>query len=137
MTRLAVPGDQVQSLVDLMDSFGPPLAQIEALRSELAEQRALFEQLGERLAHMESLADRLVIAGEQLVAYQEPFVRMAAMFTGQDFERRSARSGGDGEDSTRSSGAKGTARTSGAKGTTRSSGSKGTARSADDDREPS
>jgi hypothetical protein len=87
MTRMSVPGDQLQSMVDMMEAFGPPLAQIEALRDELAVQREQVQALDQRLAHLEAIAERLVIAGEQLVAFQEPFVRMASMFTGQDVKR--------------------------------------------------
>lgn len=84
MTRLSVPGDQVRSIADMMDAFGPPLAQIEAVRAELAEQHEQVRRMDERLTHLEGIVERLAIAGEQLVAFQEPFVRMAAMFTGQD-----------------------------------------------------
>jgi len=90
MTRMSVPGDQLRSMVDMMEAFGPPLAQIEALRDELAEQRQQVQALDQRLAHLEGIAERLAVAGEQLVAYQEPFVRMASMFTGQDIKRRPA-----------------------------------------------
>lgn len=84
MTRLSVPGDQVRSIADMIDAFGPPLAQIEAVRAELAEQHEQVRRMDERLTHLEGIVERLAIAGEQLVAFQEPFVRMAAMFTGQD-----------------------------------------------------
>jgi citrate synthase len=87
MTRMSVPGDQLRSMVDMMEAFGPPLAQIEALREELASQREEVQALDARLAHLEAIAERLAIAGEQLVAYQEPFVRMASMLTGQEVKR--------------------------------------------------
>jgi hypothetical protein len=101
MTRMSVPGDQLRSMVDMMEAFGPPLAQIEALREELASQREQVQALDARLAHLEAIAERLAVAGEQLVAYQEPFVRMASMFTGQEVKRprpaTPAAEGADGE----------------------------------------
>jgi 3-methyladenine DNA glycosylase/8-oxoguanine DNA glycosylase len=82
-SQLMFPTDGVRALSDLIDAFGPPLAQIEALRAELAEQRELLSQLDDRLGHLEISAERLALAGEQILAFQEPFVRMAAMVTGQ------------------------------------------------------
>jgi hypothetical protein len=99
MTRMSVPGDQLRSMVDMMEAFGPPLAQIEALREELASQREQVQAFDDRLAHLEAIAERLAIAGEQLVAYQEPFVRMASMFTGQEIKRpRPTTPGADADD---------------------------------------
>lgn len=83
-SQLMFPTDGVRALSDLIDAFGPPLAQIEALRGELAEQRELLSQLDDRLGHLEISAERLALAGEQILAFQEPFVRMAAMVTGQE-----------------------------------------------------
>lgn len=83
-SQLVFPTDGVRALSDLIDAFGPPLAQIEALRGELAEQRELLSQLDDRLGHLEISAERLALAGEQILAFQEPFVRMAAMVTGQE-----------------------------------------------------
>lgn len=91
MSQLMFPADGVRAMSDLIDAFGPPLAQIEALRSELAEQREQLAQLDGRLAHLEATAERLAIAGEQIMAFQEPYLRMAALLTGQDLGRRAAR----------------------------------------------
>ncbi|MGI9614708.1 MAG: hypothetical protein ACR2QO_17490 [Acidimicrobiales bacterium] len=85
MGQLMFPSENVRALSDLIDAFGPPLAQVESLRSEIAEQREQLSKIDDRLAVMEATAERLAVAGEQIVAYQEPFMRMAAMFTGQDF----------------------------------------------------
>lgn len=83
MSRMLIPGNQLQTLVDLMDAFGPPLAQIEALREELAEQRRTVDELNSRLVLMEASAERLATAAETIVAAQEPFVRLASLATGQ------------------------------------------------------
>ncbi len=89
-SQLMFPTDGVRALSDMIDAFGPPLAQIEALRAELAEQRELLSQLDDRLGHLEISAERLALAGEQILAFQEPFVRMAAMVTGQEIPSRGA-----------------------------------------------
>lgn len=90
INQMMFPTDGVRALSDMIDAFGPPLAQIEALRSELAEQRELLSQLDDRLGHLEVSAERLALAGEQILAFQEPFVRMAAMVTGQQMPSRDA-----------------------------------------------
>lgn len=97
-SQLMFPTDGVRALSDMIDAFGPPLAQIEALRAELAEQRELLSQLDDRLGHLEISAERLALAGEQILAFQEPFVRMAAMVTGQDMPSREADAEEDWED---------------------------------------
>lgn len=89
MTQLMFPTDNVRALSDLIDAFGPPLAQVESLRAEIAEQREQLSKLDDRLAVLEATAERMAVAGEQIVAYQEPFMRMAAMVTGQEFPKRS------------------------------------------------
>lgn len=80
MAQLMFPTDRVRAISDLIDAFGPPQAQIETLRAELAETRELLDGLDDRLARMESMADRLALAVEQVSAMQEPFVRMAGVF---------------------------------------------------------
>lgn len=90
MTRFVMPGDQIQAMVDLVDAFGPPLAQIETFRSELAEHRVEVERMESRLAHLESAAERLALAAENMMAMQEPFIRMAELLTGQKAERKGA-----------------------------------------------
>jgi len=99
MTQLLFPTDGVRAMSDFIDAFGPPLAQIEALREELAEQRDAVRKLDDRLAHMEATAERLATAAEQIQGFQEPFVRMASMVTGQDFTKRkpSSDAASDGE----------------------------------------
>ncbi|MDH3678906.1 MAG: hypothetical protein OEV40_03040 [Acidimicrobiia bacterium] len=128
MSQLVFPTDGVRAMSDLIDAFGPPLAQIESLRDELAEQREQLSQLDDRLAHLEASAERLAIASEQLAAFQEPFVRMASLMTGQDLRARAAgEDEQDGEDqpsdptddgSTASAGKPSTAKKSTAKNST-------------------
>ena len=89
LSSMAVPGEQMQTMVDMVDAFGPPLAQIEALREELAEQRQQVQEVEKRLIRMEAAAERLAVLGEQLVAFQEPFVHMAEIVTGQQVSRTS------------------------------------------------
>jgi len=98
-SQLVFPTDGVRALSDMIDAFGPPLAQIEALRSELAEQRELLSQLDDRLGHLEISAERLALAGEQILAFQEPFVRMAAMVTGQEMPARGSADEDEGDES--------------------------------------
>lgn len=98
-SQLVFPTDGVRALSDMIDAFGPPLAQIEALRSELAEQRELLSQLDDRLGHLEISAERLALAGEQILAFQEPFVRMAAMVTGQEMPARGGADEYEGDES--------------------------------------
>lgn len=88
--QMMFPTDGVRALSDLVDAFGPPLAQVEALRAELAEQRELLSELDARLEHLEASAERLALAGEQILAFQEPFIQMAGWMTGQDLRSRSA-----------------------------------------------
>lgn len=93
MGQLMFPSENVRALSDLIDAFGPPLAQVESLRAEIAEQRELLSTLDDRLAVLEATAERLAVAGEQIVAYQEPFVRMMAMLTGQEFGKQKTTEG--------------------------------------------
>lgn len=90
MTRFVMPGDQIQAMVDLVDAFGPPLAQIETFRSELADHRVEVERMEARLAHLESAAERLALAAENMIAMQDPFIKMAELLTGQKAERKGA-----------------------------------------------
>ncbi len=100
ISQLMFPTDAVKAMSDMMDAFGPPLAQIEALRAELAEQRQQLSELDDRLAHIEITAERLALAGEQIVAYQEPFANIMALMTGQGLRRGSSDSSADRADET-------------------------------------
>jgi hypothetical protein len=82
MAQLMFPTDRVRAISDLIDAFGPPLAQIETLRTELAEQREQLDRMDDRLARMEAMAERLAVAAEQVQAFQEPFVRIAGLIGG-------------------------------------------------------
>jgi len=85
--RLVIPGEQLKVMVDMIETFGPPLAQIEALRDEIGSQREQLRRMDERLIQMEAAAERLALASEQIRLFQEPFVQMAALITGQRVDR--------------------------------------------------
>ena len=95
MAQLMFPTDRIRAISDLIDAFGPPLAQIETLRSELAEHREQLDRMDDRLARMEAMAERLAVAAEQVQAFQEPFIRMAGLFGGWRPERKSTAGAGD------------------------------------------
>mgnify|MGYP001823260597 FL=1 len=88
--RLVVPGEQLRVMTDMIDAFGPPLAQIEGLREDISEQRQQLAEIDERLIQMEAAAERLALAAEQIRLFQEPFVHMAALITGQEVDRADA-----------------------------------------------
>ena len=69
----------------MMEAFGPPVAQIQAVKRQLDEQRAQVAVLQKQLEDMSAVVERLALASEQIVAFQEPFVRLAGavMGTGQ------------------------------------------------------
>ncbi len=53
-----------------MEAFGPPVAQIEALKRQLGEQRKQIASLQKQLDDIEAIVDRLARASEQIVAFQ-------------------------------------------------------------------
>jgi len=85
--RILVPGEQLSVVTDMIDAFGPAMAQIEGLREEIASQREQLRRMDERLIQMEAAAERLALAAEQIRLFQEPFVRLASLVTGQQVER--------------------------------------------------
>lgn len=93
VSRVMFPGEQLQVMVDLIDSFGPPLAQLDRLQEQLDEQRAQVQTYIERLDEIDRVLSRMATAGEQLVSFQEPFVKLASALTGQTF-KPSASAGG-------------------------------------------
>jgi hypothetical protein len=84
LSRMIMPGRQLEAMIEMMEAFGPPVAQIEGVREKLAEQRAQLVEMNDELDRMESALNRLATAAEQLAAFQEPFVRLAAAVTGTE-----------------------------------------------------
>ena len=82
---LSVAGEQLERTQKMMEAFGPPVAQIQAVKRQLDEQRAQVAVLQKQLEDMSAVVERLALASEQIVAFQEPFVRLAGavMGTGQ------------------------------------------------------
>jgi hypothetical protein len=80
----------------MMEAFGPPLAQIESVRTELIAQREQLEAMTAELDRLETVVDRLATAAEQLTASQELFVRMARTVTGSEGRARRGQKGQDG-----------------------------------------
>jgi hypothetical protein len=79
---LSAAGDQLQTAQKMMESFGPPVAQIQAVKRQLGEQRAQVAILQKQLDDIEAIVDRLARASEQIVAFQQPFVRLAGAVMG-------------------------------------------------------
>ena len=98
MAQLMFPTDRVRAISDLIDAFGPPLAQIETMRAEVAAAREQLDELDDRLARMEAMAERLAIAAEQVQAFQEPFLRMASMIPGFEASHQATDGSDDQED---------------------------------------
>ena len=96
LSRMIMPGKQLEAMVEMMEAFGPPVAQIEAVHEKIAEQRVQLQEMNDELDRIESAVSRLAIAAEQLAAFQQPFVRMAAAVTGMEVPTSSGR-GSDSE----------------------------------------
>lgn len=91
LSRMVMPGKQLEAMVEMMEAFGPPVAQIEGVQEKIAEQRAQLQEMNDELDRIEAAVSRLAIAAEQLAAFQEPFVRMAAAVTGVDLPGSASR----------------------------------------------
>lgn len=74
--------DQVKALTRVLDTFGPPGAQIEALQRTLTEQRAQLQAMQESLERVEATVERLAASSELLASFQEPYARLVASFGG-------------------------------------------------------
>jgi archaellum component FlaC len=72
IAKLVVPGEQLNALVELADTFGPPVAQLEQIRSILAEQREQVQTMLTDLDRLEDMVQRLTIATEQITTMQAP-----------------------------------------------------------------
>lgn len=74
LSRLLLPGEQLQALVDLAEAFGPPQTQIEEIRKTIQAQREQLEKMAVDLERIEAGVDRLAAASEQLATLQRPFL---------------------------------------------------------------
>jgi hypothetical protein len=84
LTRLMTPGSQFDAIVELLEAFGPPVAQIEAVQKQLVDQRAQLAAMNNELDRIEVAVGRLAAAAETLSANQEMFVKLAGALTGYD-----------------------------------------------------
>jgi methyl-accepting chemotaxis protein len=73
LSRMIMPGEQIQAMIDLADAFGPAHTQIAEIRDTLQEQRDQVEQMLTDLDRLEEKVARLAAASEQISAMQEPF----------------------------------------------------------------
>ncbi len=83
---LSAAGEQLKTAQKMMEAFGPPVVQIEAVKRQLSEQRVQVAKLQKQLDDIEAVVERLAHASEQIAAFQQPFVRLASavMGTGRD-----------------------------------------------------
>ncbi len=72
LTRLTLPGEQLEALIDLADAFGPPTAQIAEVQKTLDAQREQLNTMLEDLTRVQESVDRLAAAAEQLAELQKP-----------------------------------------------------------------
>jgi paraquat-inducible protein B len=79
---LSAAGEQLKVAQKMMESFGPPVAQIQAVKRQLGEQRTQVANLQKQLDDIEAIVERLARASEQIVAFQQPFVRLAGVVMG-------------------------------------------------------
>jgi ABC-type transporter Mla subunit MlaD len=79
---LSAAGEQLERAQKMMEAFGPPVAQIQAVKRQLAEQRAQVAIMQKQLDDIEAIVERLARASEQIVAFQKPFVRLAGAVMG-------------------------------------------------------
>jgi hypothetical protein len=84
---LSAAGEQLKVAQKMMEAFGPPVVQIEAVKRQLGEQRAQVANLQKQLDDIEAIVERLARASEQIVAFQQPFVRLASAVMGGGGER--------------------------------------------------
>jgi len=76
-----VPGDQLKLVRDLVDTFSPSGDQLAAIRRQLDAQRSTLEAMLAQLDDVEATLARLADTAEQIQAMQEPFQRLAHLFT--------------------------------------------------------
>ncbi len=76
VSRMVLPGEQLQAMIDLADAFGPPKTQIAEIQKVLIEQRAQLETMLAELDKIETSVDRLAESSEQIAALQAPLRAM-------------------------------------------------------------
>ncbi len=81
--RMFLPGEQLQTMRDLVVTFSPSLDQLESIRTQLELQRTQLESMIGQLDEMEATLERLTSTAEQLHAMQEPFLRVTRLFQGE------------------------------------------------------
>ena len=79
---LSAAGEQLKTAQKMMEAFGPPIVQIEAVKRQLSEQRVQVAKLQKQLDDIEAIVERLARASEQIAAFQQPFVRLASVVMG-------------------------------------------------------
>lgn len=85
--RVLMPGEQLQTMRDLVVTFAPSLDQLHAIENQLEMQRTQLEAMLGQLDEMEATLERLTSTAEQLRAMQEPFLRVTRFFNPDDRER--------------------------------------------------
>lgn len=96
LARLTVPGmTQLEALLDLVEQFGPPQAQLADIQKTIDAQREALDTMVTELDRVEASLDRLAAASEQLATLQAPFIAMAGLLLRDETE--SANEDGDAE----------------------------------------
>jgi hypothetical protein len=88
LTRLMTPGSQFDAIVEMLEAFGPPVQQIQAVQEQLTEQRGQLTSMLKELDRLEVAVGRLAAASETLASNQELFVKLAGTLTGYDARKR-------------------------------------------------
>ena len=83
LAMLVMPGEQLNAMIELADTFGPPQTQIEEIRKTLAAQREQVETMLEDLDRIEKQVDRLAVSAAQIAEAQEPFKNLLARLEGR------------------------------------------------------
>ncbi len=80
ISKMVMPGEQLQAMIDLADAFGPAYNQIVEIRDTIADQRTQLETMLEDLERIDEKVARLAVATEQISAMQEPFRMLLRRF---------------------------------------------------------
>ncbi len=80
MAKLVVPGEQLNALIELAETFGPPTAQLEEIRSTLDAQRTQVKVMLADLDRLEDMVERLATATEQITTLQAPLRSLLERF---------------------------------------------------------
>ena len=84
ISKMVMPGEQLQAMIDLADAFGPAYNQIVEIRDTIADQRAQLEVMLDDLERIDAKVARLAVATEQISAMQEPFRILLRRFEHHD-----------------------------------------------------